>query len=140
MDNGRGHSRNTVKEAYNRACAAVDDYNYRYPGTNLQLEALNLADNDPHNENDVQIPIEFTGCTNLTKMGEDLSRFARTDCYIGYTTSIDRGEVMPQHILHIDPRVEATGTPLYVAVMRLPPVVRLLGILFLFYMAFKFLL
>lgn len=143
MDNGRGNARSAVREAYNAACVAVDEYNYHYPGTNLQLEALNLADNDPHNENDIQIPIEFTRCRNLTHMGRDLSEYSHTDCYIGYETVIDRGEVVPQHSLHIDPRglarVSSGDSTLLTTLVSLPRVVRWALLVLLFFGFYKML-
>jgi hypothetical protein len=142
MDNGKGRSRNRVKDAYNKACEAVDEYNYQHPGTELQLDTLNLADNDPHNENDVQIPVDFTHCDNITRMGQELSEFAGTHCYVGYRTDINGDEVLPRHILHVDPRgiYQDDNDTVFAWVsqfMELPLPIRILTLALLLYVVSK---
>jgi len=133
LDNGRNRDRNAKKETYNVAVAAVDEYNFQHPGTNLSLETLNDTDVDPHNEHDIQIPITFTHCNNITRMSQELSEYAGTDCFLSYVTTIDVDDVLTQHILHVDRRGlrnRQTRTQLALQTLGdLPPIVRLLLVL-----------
>jgi len=102
--NRKSSSRNTTKDAYNKACEAVDEYNFQHPGTNITLDPLNEATNDAHTDADVAIPLRFTQCDNLTAMGDELSSVAHTNCYLSYETRISSGKADTVHVLHIDPR------------------------------------
>lgn len=103
LDNGK-NTMNTNRKAYNLACAAVEEYAHQHPGINLRLEPLNTMINDPHNEHDVQIPIYFSHCDKLRGLETALSDSMGTACYLGFQSPIDHGEIVPQHILHIDSR------------------------------------